>query len=118
MGAYTNICMCMYVMCECVHMSTSNEYFYCSHVACSALVFFLFIRCLFICYFLSIVRVFSLFYPTNEIINLCKGWHNIYTCTFPCPVSKFKVKHTYKHSHLVCICVQAFTFFVYKNPCS
>lgn len=72
MGAYTHTHACIQTLyvCVCVHMSTSNEYFYCSHVAVRFGSLF---RGL---YAISCPScVFSLRCSTNEIINLCKGWH-------------------------------------------
>lgn len=67
----TSTCVCV---CLCAHMSTSDEYFYCNPCCCSLWIFSSCCKC----HFLSIVSCFfcALFYPPNEIIILCKGWHS------------------------------------------
>lgn len=66
-----------------MHMSTSNEYFYCSYVAVRWMVFFFWGLHVISCSSCDFFFIFlSLFRPTNEIINLCKGWHPLtYTHT-------------------------------------
>lgn len=72
------------------HTSTSNGYFYCSHVVGRRTFF-----SLSLCYSLSIVRVFCS-YRANEIINLCKGWHILIRS-----VSNLSSTHSSRFLHFV-----------------